>query len=203
MRKILFGLAAVAVTSAAVFAGEFNKVVSVGDKAPDIKGIPAILDGKDTTLNLSDLKDDIVVVIFHNKGCPYVVGSEDRFIDFSKAYAGKGVKVVAISVNPEGRDSIDAIKNYMKEKGSNYLYGYDASQAVGKAYGATNTPQVFVLDKTRTIRYTGAMDNSPMDESKATKHYLKDAVEALLKGETIEVTETRPVGCGIGYARNK
>ena len=48
----------------------------------------------------------------------------------------------------------------MNEHKSNYIYGYDESQAVGKAYGAIDTPQFFVLDKERKIRYTGAMDDS-------------------------------------------
>ena len=70
----------------------------------------------------------------------------------------------------------------MKEHKSNYIYGYDESQAIGKAYGATNTPQFFVLDKERKIRYTGAMDDSQR-EDKVTKTYLRDAVDAVLKGE--------------------
>ena len=48
----------------------------------------------------------------------------------------------------------------MKDHKSNYVYAYDESQALGRAYGATNTPQFFVLDKERKIRYTGAMDDS-------------------------------------------
>ncbi len=71
----------------------------------------------------------------------------------------------------------------MKENKSNYIYGYDESQAVGKAYGATKTPQFFVLDKERKIRYTGAMDDNQR-EDKVTKTYLRDAVDAVLKGET-------------------
>ena len=74
----------------------------------------------------------------------------------------------------------------MKENKSNYIYGYDESQAIGKAYGATNTPQFFVLDKERKIRYTGAMDDSQR-EDKVTKTYLRDAVDAVLKGETVEI----------------
>ena len=84
----------------------------------------------------------------------------------------------------------------MKEHKSNYIYGYDESQAVGKAYGATNTPQFFVLDKERKIRYTGAMDDSQR-EDKVTKTYLRDAVDAVLKGETPAVEETQPQGCGM------
>ena len=89
----------------------------------------------------------------------------------------------------------------MKQKGSNYLYGYDENQAIGKAYGATNTPQFFVLDKERVIRYLGAMDDSQND-AKVKKTYLRDAVDAVVKGETVEVSETKPQGCGVKYKRN-
>ena len=82
----------------------------------------------------------------------------------------------------------------------NYIYGYDESQAIGKAYGATNTPQFFVLDKERKIRYTGAMDDSQR-EDKVTKTYLRDAVDAVLKGETVALDETQPKGCGVSYKK--
>ena len=75
-------------------------------------------------------------------------------IDFTSDYKDKGVKVVGVSVNDLDSDRLPAIKNYMKEHKSNYVYGYDESQAIGQAYGATNTPQFFVLDKERKIRYT-------------------------------------------------
>ena len=64
-----------------------------------------------------------------------------------------------------------------------------------------NTPQFFVLDKERKIRYMGQFDNS-QTESKVTKTYVKDAVEALLKGETPPVEETRPQGCGVIYKKS-
>ena len=89
----------------------------------------------------------------------------------------------------------------MKDHKSNYVYGYDETQAVGRAYGATNTPQFFVLDKERKIRYTGAMDDNQA-EGKVTKTYLRDAVNAVLKGETPAVEETRPVGCGVAYKKS-
>jgi len=89
----------------------------------------------------------------------------------------------------------------MKDKGSNYVYGYDESQAIGHAYGAIVTPQFFVLDKERKIRYTGAMDDSQL-EAKVTKNYLRDAVDAVLKGETPKVEETRAQGCGVKYKKS-
>ncbi len=200
MRKWILSLAALALIASPAFAGKYNKVISVGDKAPEITALPAVMDGKDASLSLADIKEDVVVVVFLANHCPVVHNYEDRVIDFTNDYKGKSVKVVGISVSSQDQDKIPGIKQYMKEKGSNYLYGYDASQAVGKAYGATNTPQFFVLDKTRTIRYTGAMDDS-QDSGKVKKQYLRDAVNAVLANETVEVTETRPVGCGISYGR--
>ena len=201
MRKTLLSLAVLALAVSPAFAaGKYNKVVGPGEPSPVFTGIPAVMGDKDTTLNLGDIKEDVVVVVFMANHCPVVVAYEDRVIDFVNAYKGKSVKVVGLCVNDNAQDKLPAIKERVKEKGYNYVYGYDESQAVGKAYGATNTPQFFVLDKTRTIRYTGAMDDS-QNESKVTKNYLRDAVDAVLKGETVEVAETRAVGCGIGYKR--
>ena len=71
---------------------------------------------------------------------------------------------------------------------------------MGRAYGATRTPQFFVLDKERKIRYTGTLDDSQR-EDKVTKTYLRDAVDALLKGQTPPVEESRPQGCGVKYSK--
>jgi len=200
MRKTLLSLAMLAMTSP-VFAGQFNKVVSVGEKAPSFSGIPATTkSGNDLSVSLGDIKEDVVVVVFLANHCPVVVAYEDRIIDFAKEYQGKGVKVVGFSVSAQEGDKLPGIKAYMKDKGSNYVYGYDESQQVGKAYGATNTPQFFVLDKDRVIKYMGAMDDN-MAEGKVTKTYLRDAVDAVLKGDSPEVSETQPKGCGVSYKK--
>jgi thiol-disulfide isomerase/thioredoxin len=200
MRKFALSLAVLALVAAPAFAGKYNKAVSVGDKAPDISGIPAVENGVDKSLTLSDIKEDVVVVVFLANHCPVVVGYEDRLIDFTKDYKEKGVKVVGIAVSLMEGDKLPGIKAYMSDKKSNYIYGYDESQAIGKAYGASNTPQFFVLDKERKIRYTGVMDDNKR-EDKVTKTYLRDAVDAVLKGETVAVEETRPDGCGVQYKK--
>jgi peroxiredoxin len=200
MRK--FALALVVLSLVAMPAiggpGKYNKAVSAGDKAPEFSGLPAVENGSDTSLTLSDIKEPVVVLVFLGNHCPVVQMYEDRLIDFTTAYKDKGVKVVGVSVNDLDSDRIPKIKEYMKDHKSNYVYGYDESQAVGHAYGATNTPQFFVLDKERKIRYLGAMDDN-RTEAKVKKTYLKDAVEALLKGEAPPVEETRPDGCGVKY----
>jgi peroxiredoxin len=199
MRKVLLSLVAVGLIALPAFAGKYNKVVSVGDKAPDFSGLPAVYNGEDTSISLSDIKEDLVVVVFLANHCPYVVANEDRLVDFTNAYKDKGVKVVAITVSHQDQDKIPGIKTYMKDHKSNYAYAYDDSQAIGRAYGATNTPQYYVLDKERKIRYMGALDDSPMKEDKVTKTYLRDAVDALLKGSSPPVEETQHPGCGIRY----
>jgi len=201
MRKILLSLVVLALATSA-FAGKYNKVLSIGDKAPSFAGIPAVYNGQEASLTLSDVKEDIVVIVFLGNHCPYVLANEDRLIEFTNDYKDKGVRIIGLSVNDLDSDRLPAIKDYTKEKKSNYVYGYDESGAVGKAYGASNTPQYIVLDKDRRVRYLGALDDSPLKEDKVTKHYLSDAVDALLKGEKPPVEETRAIGCGIKYKRN-
>ncbi len=201
MRKVLFGLVAISAIAIPALAGKYNKVVSVGDKAPAFSGLPAIQNGEQVSVSLPDLKEDVVVVVFLANHCPVVKGYEDRLIEFTKDYRDKGVRVVGIAVSSMEEDKIPGIKTYMKDKKSNYTYAYDESQEIGRAYGATRTPQFFVLDKERKIRYTGAMDDSPDNEAKVSKTYLRDAVDSVLKGETPAVDETRAVGCGVSYSK--
>jgi peroxiredoxin len=201
MRKFALSLVVLSLIAMPAIAGKYNKAISVGDKAPDFAGLPAVENGSDTSLTLSDIKENVVVLVFLGNHCPVVKEYEDRLIEFTSAYKQKGVKVVGVSVNNNDEDRIPGIKKYMKDKGSNYIYGYDESQKIGHAYGATNTPQFFVLDKERKIRYTGAMDDN-QSENKVKKTYLKDAVEALLKGEAPAVEETRPQGCGVQYKKS-
>jgi peroxiredoxin len=200
MRKVLLSLVAIAAIAVPALAGKFNKAISVGDKAPNFSSIPAIYNGQDASLSLSDLKEDIVVLVFLANHCPVVQRYEDRLIEFVNDYKDKGVKVVGVSVNDLDQDRLPGIRRYTKEHKSNYIYGYDESQQMGRDYGATNTPQFFVLDKERKIRYTGTLDDN-MDEAKVTKRYLRDAVDALLKGESPAIDESRPQGCSVKYTK--
>lgn len=202
MRKVVLSLVAVAMITVTAFAGgsKYNTAVAPGEKAPTFSGLPAVSAGEQTSVSLADIKSPVVVVVFLANHCPAVKAYEDRLVEFTRDYKDKGVQVVGISVSQMENDKLPGIKDYMKEHGSNYVYAYDESQEVGKAYGAHATPTFFVLDKDRKIQYLGAMDNN-MSETKVTKHYLRDAVDAVLAGKTPEVTETRAVGCGIGYTK--
>ena len=197
MRNAFLSLAALALFAAPAFAG-----AKVGDKAPTFSGIPATLNGQESSLSLSDLKEDVIVLVFLGNSCPVVKAYNDRIIDLASAYKGKSVRVVGVCVNDIVEDRLPAIKEVGKEKGFNYIYGYDESGKIGKDYGATRTPEFFVIDKERVIRYHGALDDN-QTEGKVKKTFVKDAVDALLAGKEVAVPETRPVGCGIQYATAK
>jgi len=198
MRKVLLSLVVISAIAIPALAGKYNKAVSVGDKAPTFSGLPAVYNGEESSVSLPDIKEDVVVVVFLANHCPVVQAYEDRLIEFTNDYKSKGVRVVGIAVSLMEGDKLPGIKNYTKDKKSNYIYGYDETQAVGRAYGATRTPEFFVLDKERKIRYTGTLDDN-QSEGKVSKTYLRDAVDAVLKGETPAVVETRPMGCGVTY----
>lgn len=209
-----FVVTALILTVSLAVAGQFNKVLDIGDKAPDFSGIQAVFfdkktgEVKETVLNLAEIKEDVVVLVFLANHCPYVVANEQRLNEFVAHFTPKDakeqkVKVIALSVSLEEADKFPKIKEYVKKHQSAYVYGYDATQKVGRAYGAANTPQYVVLDKERNIRYMGALDDValPSVAKKPTKHYLRDAVDALLKGEKPPIEETRQSGCGIEYTR--
>src|SRR5947209_17314262 len=108
MRKVLFGLVALALAAPA-FAE--NKVVHPGDEAPTFSGIPAIApNGEQTSLSLSDLKEDVVVLVFLANHCPAVQACDDRIIDFVSDYKDKNIKLVAVCVNDMDSDRLPAIK---------------------------------------------------------------------------------------------
>jgi peroxiredoxin len=181
-------------------AGEFNKVLSVGDAAPAWKDLEGT-DGKKHSL--ADLKDkDAVVVVFTCNSCPVAVDYEDRIIAFAKAHAGDGAKtaVVAINVNTVKEDLLPEMKKRAEKKKLPYAYLHDPTQEIGKKYGALYTPEFFVLNKDRKVVYMGALDDkSKADEAKV--NYLEPAVKAALAGQAAEKGETLARGCMIRYAR--
>jgi peroxiredoxin len=194
----MFGL----VLTAAARGGEFNKTLSVGDAAPAWENLPGT---DDKNHSLADLKGkDVVVVVFTCNSCPVAVAYEDRIIALAQKYAGKDSKVglVAINVNVIEDDRLPKMKERAKEKGFTFPYIFDESQKIARAYGATYTPEFFVLNKDRKVVYMGALDDKNKAEN-AKINYLEPAVEAVLKGEKPEKGETLARGCLIRYLRDK
>jgi peroxiredoxin len=170
--------------------------LKVGDKAPDWKNLIGV---DDKQHSLSDYKDaKVIVLVFTCNHCPVAKAYEDRLIALQKDYQEKGVQVIALNVNNIPEDRLDRMKVRAKEKGFNFPYLYDPTQATGHAYGAKVTPHVFVMDSERKIAYVGAIDDN-MDVSKVKRNYLRDALDALLANKTPETAMTKAFGCSIKY----
>jgi hypothetical protein len=131
------------------------------------------------------------------------VAYEDRIIALAKKYASdpdSKVGLVAINVNNLDADKLDKMEERAKAKGFNFPYLYDESQKIGRELGATVTPEFFVLNKDRKVAYMGALDDS-QQPGRVKAKYVEDAIDALLKGETVKTTETRARGCSVKYER--
>ena len=140
-------------------------------------------------------------MVFTCNSCPVAADYEARIIEFAKKHAAE-VGVVAINVNRVPEDSLEMMKQRAKEKEFPFPYLLDTSQKIAKDYGATFTPEFFVLSPERKIVYMGGMDdNSNLAEVK--NQYLEPAIEAALAGRKPATTETVARGCRIRYARER
>ncbi len=175
------------------------KRLAIAAEAPafDLPGI----DGKRYTLASFDTP--VVVVMFTCNHCPYVVAYEDRLIALQRDFQNRGVGFVAINANETKNYPEDNFPNMVRraqEKGYNFPYLRDETQAVAEAYGAHYTPEIFLLDAKRRLRYTGRIDDNWQDGKKVKSRDLHDAIEAVLSGKTPGVAETHATGCTIKWA---
>lgn len=188
--------------TAPLHAGEYNTVLSVGDKAPAWSDLPGT-DGRQHAL--ADLGDTpVVVVAFTCLSCPIAADYEARIDQLAQKYGGESGQVafVAICVNRLEADRLPALTAHAKEHKLHFPFLYDESQQIARDYGAIYTPQFFVLDRDRQITYMGALDDST-DAEKVTEHYLEEAIQSTLAGRAPETTETVPRGCTIRYERER
>lgn len=175
--------------------------VKIGDVAPDfnLKNI----DGKMVSLN-SDKSAKGYIIIFTCNTCPYSEMYEDRIIALHHKYSVLGYPVIAIQPNNpkvSAGDSYSKMKERANDKEFPFAYLIDTDgQETTSAYGATNTPQVYIINKETTgfrIAYIGAIDNNSRNPEAATKRYVESTVEALLNGQSVETNSTKAIGCTI------
>ena len=181
----------------------------LGSAAPDFN-LPGV-DGRSYTLkDFAGAK--ILVVVFTCNHCPTAQYYEERLKKLVTDYKSKGVAVVAIMPNdPKSvrldelgwtdlSDSFEEMKIRARDRNFNVPYLYDGdTEVVARAYGPVATPHVFIFDSGRNLRYVGAMDDSERVQQ-VTKHYVCDALDALLAGREPEVTKTKIVGCSVKWA---
>jgi len=173
--------------------------LGIGQKAPDFQ-LPAT-DGKN--YSLGDFSDaDVLVVFFTCNHCPYVIGSDEVTRQTALKFQPQGVRFVGInsnSPNTYAEDSFDHMVKRMNEKQFPWIYLYDRSQDVARAYGALRTPHFFVFDKERKLIYTGRGVDNPRDTSKMTVNDLERALDEHVAGKPVSVPTTNPIGCNVKW----
>lgn len=178
---------------------------NVGDKAPtfNLKGIDGQSHSFETIKDANGQDPKGYIVVFTCNTCPVAKSNETRLIELHNQYAAKGYPVVAIQPNDPAvkpGDSYESMISYAAEKGFPFTYLFDDGQKIYPQYGATKTPEVYLVDKDLTVRYHGAIDDNARDEEGVSEKFLEMAIEALEKGEEPKPAETKAVGCSIKTA---
>ncbi|MCE1165412.1 MAG: thioredoxin family protein [Bacteroidetes bacterium] len=173
----------------------------LGSPAADfsLKGV----DGKVYSLSSFD-GNRILVVIFMCNHCPYVQGVIDRLVRFQNDYADKGVRLVGISPNDTETypdDSFENMKKFHSGRKMNFPYLIDETQETARIYDAVCTPDIYVYDETRTLKYRGRLDDNWQDESAVKSRDLESAVNALLQGKEIGFEQVPSMGCSIKWKK--
>lgn len=180
------------------------KEAVVGKPAPDFA--LKDLDGKD--VKLSDFKGKVVVLEWFNPECPFIKLSHTKggLVDASKRITSKGAVHLLINSGAPGKQGTGVDKN--KEGAKTFQIAgpilLDETGEVGRKYDATNTPHMYIVDKTGTLVYAGAPDNSADAEGQAPDggklvNFIDQALAELEAGKPVSVPESKAYGCTVKY----
>ncbi len=180
----------------------------VGRPAPNFE--LSDLDGK--RVRLSDHRGSIVVLEWINPDCPFVQASyrKGSLKGLAERQQKEGVVWIAINSAAPGRQGhgVERNRKAKEQFQVSHAIALDESGEVGRLYGATNTPHMFVIDKQGVLAYAGAIDNSPDGEGESPQggkliNYVDAAVSALKSGEPVKVPRTEAYGCSVKYRKEQ
>ena len=206
LRVVVVVLVCVAAASGAACERADSSALALGSPAPDFT-LPGV-DGKNHSLR--DYADSpVLAVVFTCNTCPASQLYEARLQQLHDGYRAKGVAVVAINANRPGAlqladlghtdvgDSLDDMKVRAAHRLLTYPYLADGdAQALTRQFGVTTVPHVFVFDRERKLQYQGRLDDDPRG-AKVKSADARNAIEALLGGRAVPVTQTRVAGCPV------
>lgn len=176
----------------------------IGQPAPEFTGKD--IHGK--THKLSDYKGKIVVLEAYNLDCPFCANhfKTGAMQELQAEMTKKGVVWLIInSVNanhPSYRTPEQAQAEWEAQKIQATAWIDDSSGEIGHAYGLRTTPHLIVIAADGTLAYDGAIDDrqASKGDPRTAHNYVRDAINALLAGEAVEVAQTKPYGCSVKYA---
>ena len=183
-------------TIGAAFAQEAQEKIKLDAVVKDFTLKDA--EGTDFTLYKLSKEKQATVVLFLATQCPIATDYADRIVNLVKVYDKKNVQFIGINSNKQ--EKVAEILAYSQKHGFEFPVLKDPENKIADYFGARRTPEVFLLDAKRVLRYAGAIDNSP---KAPTKHYLKDALDLVIAGKDIPKPskKTRAVGCTIKRVR--
>jgi peroxiredoxin len=162
-----------------------------------LKGV----DGK--YYSLDDFKDrEVLCIIFMCNHCPYVKAVQPRINRIAKDYSGKSFALVGINSNDEityPEDSFENMKVRADEQGYVFPYLRDETQDIARAYDAVCTPDVYLYDRNRILKYRGRIDDNWQDESAVKRKELRMAIDRLIEDKEIEFPMVPSMGCSIKW----
>ena len=150
-------------------------------------------------------ESNVLVVMFICNHCPYVKAIEERLIILAEEYDKKDVAFVAICSNDPSEypeDEPAQLFHRWKEKAYPFPYLIDESQKVAQEFGAVCTPDLFVYDNDRKLRYRGRLDDSWKNSALVQKQEMKIAIDTLLSGQLPHAEQVPSMGCSIKW-KNK
>jgi thiol-disulfide isomerase/thioredoxin len=180
-----------------------SKMIELGTKAIDFTLYNPLLKTKQS---LSELKSEkATLIMFICNHCPFVKHINKGLVEFANEYISQGVSMIAINSNDvENYPEDSPIKMAETVQMHNYPfpYLYDETQEVAKAYQAACTPDFYIFDKNMELAYRGQMDSSrPSNGIPVTGGDLKNALDALLKGDKPSSDQKPSIGCNIKWKR--
>jgi peroxiredoxin len=166
-----------------------DPLARVGESAPDF----VLPDLEARVCRLAEQRGRIVVLNFWSVDCPHAERTDEILSRLRPAW-GNRVMVWWLASNANEADEQRKLAAHQRQVGPVLL---DAGQVVADRYGAQTTPHLFVVDDGGVLRYAGAPDDVGFRQRVPSRHYLADAVEALLKGRAPEPASTAAFGCAL------
>jgi peroxiredoxin len=178
-----------------------------GAKSPVGKRIdPFVLkDVWGTTRSLDDWKQSkAIVVVYLGAECPLARQYGPKLSELAERYKDKHVQFVGIDSNQQ--DSLAEIGHYLRVCKIAFPMLKDPGNKIADQFGAVRTPEVFLLDPSRVVRYWGQIDDQfgvGVARGKAVHNYLQDALDDVLAGKPVRTASKDSVGCRIGRVNQR
>ena len=141
----------------------------------------------------------ILALVVTGNACPTAKAWDRELVRLQKDYLQAGLQLVLVNSNNPYLSPADTYERMVKraaEAGFNFPYVKDAGAVLAKRLGAVCTPQVFVYDAGRRLRYTGRIADSRRPNA-VVRYDMKEAIEQLALGKEVSVPRTQPFGCSL------